>query len=63
MNKQRFYEFDREKKIHKVQKGNKGTKHRNSIYNFVEEYEGDYEDLSDELHLDERQEDNTTQYK
>lgn len=62
MNKHKFYEFDREKKIHRVQKSNKVAKHRNQIYTLVGE-EDDYEDLSDELHLDEGQEKHTAQYK
>jgi len=62
MNKQKFYEFDREKKIHRVQKSNKSAKHKNNIYNYVDD-EDDYGDLSDELHLDEKQETYTAQYK
>jgi len=47
MKKQKYFEFDREKKIHRVEKGNKVAKYKNSIYN----YEDDDEELGDESDL------------
>lgn len=44
MKKQKFDNFDREKKIHKVVKGNKQNKYKKKIY--------DYYELGDELSLD-----------
>lgn len=45
------YDWDREKKIHKVEKGNSVDKHKKPIYNYYD----DDDDLYDEYekHLDE----------
>lgn len=58
MKKQKFFEFDREKKIHRVEKGSKQVKHRKQFFNYVEE--DDNEDLGDELHLDDEDSRHTT---
>jgi hypothetical protein len=58
MKKQKFFEYDREKKIHKVEKGNKQTKYRKQAYSYVDEF--DDEDLGDELHLDDEEVKHTT---
>lgn len=53
--------WDREKKIHKVVKGNKVGKHRKSIYNMLEDEEEDSNSDSDyvEYDLNEAQKENT----
>jgi hypothetical protein len=43
MKKQKSNNFDREKKIHRVVKGNKQNKYKKQFYNY---------DVSDELQLD-----------
>jgi len=45
MKKFKFDNFDREKKIHKVVKGNKQNKYKKNLQKY-------YYDLSDESHLD-----------
>ena len=55
MKKQKFFEYDREKKIHRVEKGNKVAKYKKSIYN----YEVDDEELGDESDLHEVEEKHT----
>jgi hypothetical protein len=46
--KQKHTDWDREKKIHRVEKGsNKLDKHRHKIYNFIVSPD-DYDDLEDE---------------
>lgn len=57
MKKFKYNDFDREKKMHRVEKGNRVVKHRKSIYN----YEVDDEDelFDDEKHLDEVDTSNT----
>jgi hypothetical protein len=48
--KQKNIDWDREKKIHRVEKGsNKMDKHRNKIYNLVINSD-DYNDLEDEIY-------------
>ena len=48
--KQKQLDWDREKKIHRVEKGsNKMDKHRNKIYNLISS-PGDYDDLEDETY-------------
>ena len=44
MKKQKFNNFDREKKIHRVVKGNKQNKYKKQLYN--------YDVVSDEVLLD-----------
>lgn len=48
-------DWDREKKVHKVEKGtNKAGKHRKSIYNMLSEEEDDFDsDESDYLNYEE----------
>jgi len=58
MKHDKFNYYEREKKIHRVQKSNKSVKHKNQIY-VIDDYEPS-EDLSDELHLDEVEQDHTT---
>lgn len=42
-------DWDREKKVHKVEKGtNKAGKHRKSIYNMLSEYDDELDDDSDD---------------
>lgn len=41
------YDFDREKKIHKVVKGNKVAKHKKMLYNY--EVDEDFDDDLDEV--------------
>jgi len=48
--KQKQLDWDREKKIHRVEKGsNKMDKHRNKLYNFIVDSD-DYIDLEDEIY-------------
>jgi len=44
--KSKFSDWDKEKKLHRVEKGtNKASKHRKSIYNMLSDYEDDDLDL------------------
>lgn len=48
--KQKQSDWDREKKIHRVEKGSsKVEKHRNRIYNLITNPD-DYDDLEDEIY-------------
>lgn len=60
MKRFKSYEFDREKKIHKVEKGS-GVKHKKSIYNYEVDEEVDLE-YNDEKYLDEVDTKDTNQY-
>lgn len=47
--KQKSSEWDREKKLHRVEKGtDKATKHRNSIYNMLADDEDEFDDIYSE---------------
>ena len=51
MKKFKYNDFDREKKLHRVEKSNRVVKHRKNIYNYEVDDEDDLFD--DEKHLDE----------
>lgn len=52
------HDFDREKKFHRVVKGNKVDKHKKTIYNYIDD-DGDLDYESDEELLDETNNTNT----
>ena len=58
MKKFKNYDFDREKKMHRVEKGNKVVKHRKAIYNYDVDNEDDLYEEADE-HLNEVDTSNT----
>lgn len=51
MKKFKNYDFDREKKMHRVDKGNRVVKHRKAIYNYEVDDENDlYEEIEEDLY-------------
>ena len=58
MKKFKNYDFEREKKMHRVEKSNRVVKHRKAIYNYEVDDEDDLYEEFDE-HLDEVDTSNT----
>ena len=58
MKKFKNYDFDREKKMHRVEKSNRVVKHRKAIYNYEVDDEDELNEEADE-HLNEVDTSNT----